>query len=472
MRNKRWMIRGLVGAALAALVVVGVVGCWWLINVVPQASFTVSALSGTAPLTVNFSGILSSDKDGTIKKYEWDFGDGGSAVGEAVSHTFNTAGSFPVVLRVTDDGGATDTATQTIVVLPAEEPGGGTGSGPTVSFTATPLTGQVPLTVTFNASASSYPGHELTSYTWNFGDATTGTGITTTHIYGTAGTYVVVLTVIASDNTSRTARQTIIATPVPVTPPTAAPTASFTVNPNTALAPGTITFDPAASSAAAGRTLATYVWTFGDGATYSSPSDTAVTHTYYTPLASKVYTATLTVLDDLNNVGSVSKSVTIKDWQPIAGFEMKQQTASWGVARVVDLTFNAVGGDVRTVSLRSLDATNWTLAPLPKVEGTKPANFETAPYTSGDKNLSYDPEGQSLAQGWGITTYVWNFDGGVPTTPGTTRPANANGGCDEFAVTFQLGTTENSRTFNVSVTVIDAQGAQSTKTRKVILNRT
>ena len=244
------------------------------------------------------------------------------------------------------------------------------------------------------------------------------------------------------------------------------------MNPNTALAPGTITFDPDASSAAAGRTLSTFVWSFGDGSTYSTNTDVQVTHTYYTPLSSKVYTATLTVLDDLNNTGAASRSVTINDWQPIAGYEMKEQTASWGVARVADLTFNGVGGGIQTVSFRSEDPTGWT-AGVPKTEGTKPANFETAPYTTGNKNLSYDPEGQSLGQGWGITTYIWAFDGGTPIGVGvtTTQAANGNGGCTEFQATFQLGATENTRTFNVTLTVVDAQGAQNTKTRKVALNR-
>jgi len=475
-QGKARVVKASIALLLIASLAAFVSGCWPF-NEAPLALFTASTLSGTAPLSVNFSAILSSDSDGIITDFEWDFGDGSSGSGESVSHTYTTAGTRTVVLRVTDDDGARATASKTITVNPADTNGGdGPGTSPTASFTATPLTGASPLTVTFNASASSHAGFTITAYFWTFDDGTTGAGITTTHTYAPSATrtYHVVLRIISSDNNKEaTTSKDLIATVSGTTPPSNAPTASFTASPNTALAPGIITFDPAASSAAAGRTLSTLVWSFGDGATYSSSSKAVVTHTYYTPLASKVYTATLTVLDDLNNSGSASRSVTINDWQPIAGFEMKEQSASWGVARVADLTFNGVGGGIQTVSFRSADATNWTVVPLPKTEGTKPANFETAPpYTSGDKNLSYDPEGQSLGQGWGITTYIWSFDGGNPVLPATTtQVSTAGGGCAEFQATFQLGGTENSRTFNVSVTVVDAQGAQSTKTRKVTLNR-
>jgi len=472
-QGKARVVKASIALLLIASLAAFVSGCWPF-NEAPLALFTASTLSGTAPLSVSFSAILSSDSDGIITDFEWDFGDGSSGSGESVSHTYTTAGTRSVVLRVTDDDGARATASKTITVNPADTNGGdGPGTSPTASFTATPLTGPAPLTVTFNASASSHVGFTITAYFWTFDDGTTGAGMTTTHTYAPSATrtYHVVLRIISSDNNKEaTTSKDLIATVSGATPPSNAPTASFTANQNTALAPGIIIFDPDASSAAAGRTLSTFVWSFGDGSTYSTNTDVQVTHTYYTPLSSKVYTATLTVLDDLNNSGSASRSVTINDWQPIAGFEMKKTVGgSWGVA---DLTFNATGGAVQTVSFKSDDPNSWIPpAPLPKTEGTKPTNFEQAPYTTGDKNLSYDPEGQSLGQGWGITTYIWAFDGGTPIGVTTTQAANVNGGCTEFQATFQLGLSENTRTFNVSVTVVDAQGAQSTKARKVTLNR-
>ncbi|SFF86617.1 PKD domain-containing protein [Actinopolymorpha cephalotaxi] len=64
-------------------------------------------------LVCTFSGTSSSDADGTIAKYSWDFGDGATGDGPTVSHTFTDAGDHVVKLTVTDDKGATSTATYT-----------------------------------------------------------------------------------------------------------------------------------------------------------------------------------------------------------------------------------------------------------------------------------------------------------------------------------------------------------------------
>jgi len=471
-RYKARMIRAFISLGLVVSLLVMLTGCWPF-NTSPAAYFTASPLSGPAPLSVAFSAMLSEDPDGFIVKWEWDFGDGNSKVGESVTHTYDTPGTYDVTLRVTDDDSATATAQRTITVTAAEEPGGA-GAGPTASFTATPLVGAAPLTVTFNASASAYAGHAITYYSWDFGDGVTGTGMTTIHTYAplVTNTYHVVLRIIAADNTEGTATKDITVTVSGAAPPSTAPTASFTAAPNTALVPATITFDPGASTAAAGRTLGTFAWSYGDGAYHSTNTNQTVSHTYYTAQASQNFTVTLTVIDDLGSTDSYSRTVTAKDWQPVAGFEQRKEAdpAFDSVALVADITINGASGNVQTVSFRSVAPATW-IADTPKAEGTKPANFEAAPYSAGDKNLSYDPEGQDTGNGWGITQYLWNFDGGTPVGVGTTIGANANGGCGEFQVRFQLAAGENSRTFNITLTVVDVQGAQKSLTRKIILNR-
>ncbi len=468
----RIVVRVLLGLALLMGLLVAVTACWPF-NTLPVAQFTVSALSGTAPLTVNLSAILSYDPDGTIASWEWSFGDGTSGTGESVSHTYNAAGTFTVVLRVTDNGGAQARAQKTITVSAPSGGGGTGGTGPTATFTATPLTGAAPLTVTFNASASSYTGHEITYYSWDFGDGVTGTGVLTTHIYSPSSTttYHVVLRIIASDNTEATATKDITVTTSSPTPPSTAPTASFTATPTSALVPADFTFDPSASKAAAGRSLTTYVWSYGDGSSHSENSAATVDHTYLTAQASQNFVVTLTVIDDLGRTGSYSRTITAKDWQPVAGFDMVQSGSStWTVD---EIKIYSADTNVQTVSFRSVNPNSWTTS-LPKAEGTKPSNFETTPYSSGDKNLSYDPEGQSLGQGWGITTYLWSFDGGVAESSvggggSATISANTYGGCNKFDVGFHLTALEQSRTFNVQLTVVDAQGAQTSLTRKVTL---
>jgi PKD repeat protein len=91
-------------------------------NQAPVASFTADPLSGDAPLTVSFDATASSDPDGTIVAYDWDLRDGSTGTGVTISHEYTLAGTYPVTLTVTDDGGATDSATTTITVSVALVP--------------------------------------------------------------------------------------------------------------------------------------------------------------------------------------------------------------------------------------------------------------------------------------------------------------------------------------------------------------
>jgi len=112
-----------IGAALMFLT-----GCWPF-NTAPVASFTVSALTGSAPLTVTFSALSSSDSDGIISTYEWDYGDGASDRGDEVSHTYAAEGTYTATLQVTDDGGKIASAQKTITVLPPEDTDSGADGG-------------------------------------------------------------------------------------------------------------------------------------------------------------------------------------------------------------------------------------------------------------------------------------------------------------------------------------------------------
>lgn len=86
-------------------------------NSPPRASFTATPISGEAPLSVSFNASNSYDSDGSIAIYEWSFGDGESAFGVTVSHTYTSPGSYLVQLVVTDQQGALDSAAKTITVL-------------------------------------------------------------------------------------------------------------------------------------------------------------------------------------------------------------------------------------------------------------------------------------------------------------------------------------------------------------------
>jgi len=81
-------------------------------NQSPTASFTFT----TDGLTAHFDGSASSDPDGTIANYSWDFGDGNQANGVTVSHTYAYSGTYTVRLTVADNQGALGTTTQSVTV--------------------------------------------------------------------------------------------------------------------------------------------------------------------------------------------------------------------------------------------------------------------------------------------------------------------------------------------------------------------
>lgn len=88
----------------------------------PIAVINASVVSGTAPLTVTFDGTASSDSDGTITTYFWNFGNGSSSTGKTATHTYMTASNFTATLEVVDNQGLKGVATKSITVLPPGPP--------------------------------------------------------------------------------------------------------------------------------------------------------------------------------------------------------------------------------------------------------------------------------------------------------------------------------------------------------------
>jgi PKD repeat protein len=249
-------------------------------NAPPVASFT-AACSG---LTCSFNASGSSDSDGTIASYAWNFGDATSGSGSTTSRTYAAGGTYTVTLTVTDNAAATGQTVHTVTVTAPNAP-------PVASFTSA-CNG---LTCSFNASGSSDPDGTIASYAWSFGDATSGSGATTSHTFAAGGSYPVTLTV--TDNAAATG-QTVGT--VTVTAPNAPPVVSFT----SACSALTCSFDASGSSDPDG-TIASYAWTFGDG---TSGSGVTVSHTF---AVGGTYTVTLAVTDNGAATGTTSQSVTV-----------------------------------------------------------------------------------------------------------------------------------------------------------------
>ena len=135
--------------------------------------------------TISFDGSGSSDPDGIITSYAWNFGDGGFASGASVSHTYSAAGSYTVTLTVLDNGGLTASDTATVQVT----------NRPPLADAGPDKTATAGMAVTLNGSGSSDPDGSIVSYAWDFGDEASASGSTVSHVYTQPGHYVVSLTV-------------------------------------------------------------------------------------------------------------------------------------------------------------------------------------------------------------------------------------------------------------------------------------
>lgn len=247
-------------------------------NSPPVADISVDGpTSGDAPLVVNFDASGSSDPDGSATDYFWDFGDGSTATGPTVSHTYTTGGTYTVTLVVTDDDGSSSTTTITITVT-----GGTPNQNPLAEIDASPLGGTGPLEVSFSGAGSSDDDGYIVDYSWDFGDSAGDTGISVTHVYS-PGSYTA--TLVVADNASATGLATV---DIFVN---ARPTANINANPVEGNPPLTVSFSGSGSTDSDGF-VDGYQWEFGDG---GSAAGENVDYEY---LLSGYYTATLTVTDD------------------------------------------------------------------------------------------------------------------------------------------------------------------------------
>ena len=157
----------------------------------PRADFTGTPLQGVETVTVQFTDTSTSATG--ITAWLWNFGDGTTSGDQNPSHVYTGVGNYSVNLTVTDASGSdTMTKLQYIKVYSA---------GPIADFTATPLVGDAPLTVTFSDQSqpqSPEIEHMLWIWEWDFGDGQTATLYTPTpfdHVYEDDGLYTVTLTV-------------------------------------------------------------------------------------------------------------------------------------------------------------------------------------------------------------------------------------------------------------------------------------
>lgn len=233
--------------------------------------------------------------EGSKLTYMWNFGDGSSAEGQKVSHTYANPGVYKVTV-VANDGcnSPCSTGSDGLTVTLSRQPCAEAGVDQIMC---------VGVPAEFDASKS-IAGPAAT-YTWDFGDGETGKGIKVSHAYAKGGKYTVTLTV--TDGECTACDTACVKT-------NQGPTAAV-CGPDQFCTGESATFDASGSSDPDGDCL-TYNWDFGDGQTLPNGGP-RVSHVYD---KGGVYTVTVTV-DDGQGMACSTNSTTTKvtiNGRPIA----------------------------------------------------------------------------------------------------------------------------------------------------------
>jgi parallel beta-helix repeat protein len=443
----------------------------------PTAHLTVSPAAGLTPLQVTADAGASTDPQGQILSYSFDFGDGtvsGPQASASATHTYTTAGSYTVAVTVTDTSTLSDTAT-TGVAATAPAP-------PSAVLNVTPATGLPPMQVTADASASTDPQGQSLSYTFDFGDGTTvgpQPAASTTHLYTNSGSYSVKVTVTDASGLSDSTTQ-LVTVAVPASPPTAA----LTVSPGTGQAPLPVTADASSSSDPQNQALS-YTFDFGDGSPAVGPESTdSAAHTY---AAGGTYTVRVTVtntsgLSDtttatVSAVVPPSAQLTVTPATGLIPLHVTANASGSTDPQGQSLTYNFDFGDGTTTGPQSAatathtytsagtytvkvtvtdtsglsDAATATVTATPLVAPTAalsvtPSSGLTPLQVAADASASTDPQNQTL-------TYAFDFGDGATAGPQAASTATH--------------TYTTAGTYTVKVTVTDTSGLSDAKTATV-----
>ncbi|MFD1587793.1 PKD domain-containing protein [Halorientalis brevis] len=429
----------------------------------PEARPTANRTSALVGDAIAFDGTNSSDPDGSIVSYEWNFSDGGkNLTGPTVTHSFDAAGTYEVNLTVTDDDNITD---REEVFITVDE-----NTAPTANATANRTSVIAGDAIAFDGTNSSDSDGSISSYEWAFGDNSTATGPNVTHAYSSSGNYTATLTV--TDDKGATATDTVEIT----VGANSSPTASATANRTSVDTGDTISFDGSGSSDSDGS-ISSYEWAFGDNSTATGAN---VTHAYS---SSGNYTATLTVTDDKGATDSDTVEITVgANSAPTASATANQTTVTtsdtisfdgtgssdsdgsistyeWDFGDNTTTTgatptysYDATGNYTATLTVTDDDgATATDTLGITVESNAAPTANATANQTTATVNetIAFDGTGSSDSDG-SISTYEWDFGDGTTTTGATPTHAYSSTG-----------------NYTVALTVTDDDGATATATIEI-----
>jgi len=383
-------------------------------NEPPTADLDANKTTAKIGRPIDFDAAGSFDPDGTIERYEWDLGDGTTATGTSLTHSYDSAGTYRVALTLTDDKGKSTTETVDVTV--------DTDEAPSVTADATPTAVDPDETVSFSGSASD-PDGTVERYEWAFGDGSTATGANPSHAYGSTGTYTATLTVTDSYGTTSSDTVTIDVSQ------NDAPSVSLSAN-RTEVNPGEpIAFDATVSDA--DGSVTSTQWQLGDGTTAAG---TSTVHSYS---STGYYTVEFTATDEDGATTAKNLEVHVADGDTTstASGPGTPRLAAGGTSELaLGEQLASSNGEYRLV-LQSADG-NLVL------RNTTTSDALWASNTAGDgaTRLSLQDDGNlvlytdsdtsvwaSGTAGSGATELVLEDDGTLVLSDGTTTVWSANG---------------------------------------------
>lgn len=269
-------------------------------NALPKAAFLFTPTTPVEQQDVTFNASGSSDLDGFITNYNWNFGDGSFGADQTVNHSYPAIGIYRVTLVITDNDGGSDAASQNITVVKYDPP-------PVAQFNFTPAMPTTTDIIDFDASSSYDPSPgSIRRYEWNWDDGNTSQLFLprTSYRFFVAGSYNVTLTVVDNTGSRTSISRTVNVSPGVNHPPVAVIYTLQRIQESGKM----VTLDGSASYDSDGSVV-NYTWDFGDGTQSFFP---LVSHVFtLSQSVQRDFTIKLTVKDDQGASADSSVIITI-----------------------------------------------------------------------------------------------------------------------------------------------------------------
>ena len=259
----------------------------WYWNIVTENQPPIADFSYSAErLNVSFFDE-STDIDGQITSWFWEFGDGTNSTDVNPQHEYTSGGEKKVNLTVKDNENEETTISKIITL---------NGETPIADFIYNPINPSADEVVTFNSTSTAYPDYFIENFTWDFGDESgLAYGDNVTHQYTDNGSYIVNLTVRDNISTSDSIEKIVKVGLV----------ADFSFSPVSPFVFDMVNFNDL-SSISGGSLITNWTWDFGDG-NFDDSQNTA--HQYMSP---GIYMVNLTIKDEHNTTDSILKQIIVK----------------------------------------------------------------------------------------------------------------------------------------------------------------